>query len=70
MHNVSKAYNWGFANSSKNGKLDIHDNKKWLFYIESQFTYQISNNKPKIIKSTNHWAYAQGNQCLYIIKTT
>jgi hypothetical protein len=28
MHNVSKAYNWGFANSSKNGKLDIHDNKK------------------------------------------
>ncbi len=51
-------------------KLDIHDNKKWLFYIESQFTYQISNNKPKIIKSTNHWAYTQGNQCLYIIKTT
>lgn len=51
-------------------KIDIYDNKKWLFYIESHFTYQIGNNKPKIIKSTNHWAYAQGNQCFYIFKNT
>jgi hypothetical protein len=47
-------------------KLDIYDNKKWLFYIESQFTFQIGNNKPKIIKSTNRWAMPKEiNVCIF-----
>ncbi len=28
-------------------KLDLHDNVEWQPYIESEFTYQFDNNKPK-----------------------
>lgn len=28
-------------------KLDLHDNEEWQPYIESEFTYQFDNNKPK-----------------------
>jgi hypothetical protein len=28
-------------------KLDLHDNEEWRPYIESEFTYQFDNSKPK-----------------------
>jgi len=28
-------------------KLDLHDNEEWQPYIESEFTYQFDNSKPK-----------------------